>query len=198
MLPRTSQTPESRSKQPTRKALYIISYDISYHIIWHISYHIISCYIILCKIVSRTSVSPRTLFPLDGRYYHYHYYLCYYYYYYNHYYYRTARTAALQEATYSLSQRRAAASAFRVMYYTLTLYYPILSYIFLYYTILSYPILYWGNLQPLARPRHRLRPNTNSPAPRTGVDTGVCEKNTPPENNTIRKIGFRRTKSGAG
>ena len=29
-------------------------------------------------------------------------------------------------------------------------------------------------------------------------DTGVCEKDASPENNTPRKIGFRSTKSGAG
>ena len=29
-------------------------------------------------------------------------------------------------------------------------------------------------------------------------NTVVCEKNTPPENHTIRSIGFRSTKSGAG
>ena len=31
-----------------------------------------------------------------------------------------------------------------------------------------------------------------------GNDAGVCEKNIPPKKNTIRKIGFRSTKSGAG
>ena len=29
-------------------------------------------------------------------------------------------------------------------------------------------------------------------------DTGVCEKNTPPEKKTCEKIGFQSTKAGAG
>ena len=51
-------------------------------------------------------------------------------------------------------------------------------------------------------PRRRTRGSTSAPAPASApasasASTSVCEKNTPPENNIIRNIGFWSTKSGA-
>ena len=61
----------------------------------------------------------------------------------------------------------------------------------------------WGSLRGTdARSRSIIRtlggPGKFVRRPLLHEDSGVCEKNTPPKNDTIRKIGFRGTPSGAG